>query len=348
MLFEIEEKDGEFSISTRSLSRNSAAELGLREKHIENWLANHPHLLLPNEQVLVIGQSVSGQSMADVLALDAFGRLVIVEVKRGRSGRETVAQLLGYAARMRGITYEELDAITQRHRSGLDLYTRFLEFNDGQVVPREQLGNEQRVIIVASESDADLKQIVGWLAGYGVPIQFVPFTIYAAEGKPRFIEIDGVVSSPELALTHGEWAGDWIFNTNETFNPGAYARMFERGVAAIYGYPNGGRNLEGANPENRVFAYVNRQGLCALGTVIDGVVRPGKGIFFDAEGQQQPEEYHLGLRWDVVLPEEKAISVSEAQDLGYRLPIRSTFAKLRSGEGARRLEAEIRRRAEKP
>jgi hypothetical protein len=39
--------------------------------------------------------------------------------------------------------------------------------------------------------------------------------------------------------------------------------MFERNVTAIYGYDNGGANLEGASPGQKVFAYVNGNGIAA-------------------------------------------------------------------------------------
>jgi hypothetical protein len=346
MLFEIERVEDGYSISSRRFAREPAGELGLREKHIETWLAERPDLLLPNEQVLVIGQSVAGQAMADILALDSFGRLIIVEIKRGRSGRETVAQLLGYAARMQNITYEELNQIAQRYWGPphQDLYARFQDFAEGQSIPREELGKRQRVLIVAPESDTDLRDIVAWLASYGVPIQIVPFAVYAdSEATPRFFEIEGVVTTPELDSEEGSWQGDWIFNTNESYGPGAYARMFERNVAAVYGYANGPANLEGSKPGNRVFAYVNRQGLRALGTVVDGSVHPGEGIFF-RDGRQCPDEYYLQVNWDLVLPEDQALSACEARELGYELPVRSVFARLKNGPKARKLEMTMRQR----
>ena len=60
----------------------SASELGLNEKDLENWMAENPDLLFGAEHVLVISQSVAGRPMADILALDADGQLVIVEIKR--------------------------------------------------------------------------------------------------------------------------------------------------------------------------------------------------------------------------------------------------------------------------
>ena len=56
--------------------------------------------------MLVISRSVSGKNMADILALDADGCVVIVEIKRDWSDRATVGQLLEYAAAMTGKNYE--------------------------------------------------------------------------------------------------------------------------------------------------------------------------------------------------------------------------------------------------
>jgi hypothetical protein len=145
--------------------------------------------------------------------------------------------------------------------------------------------------------------------------------------------------------TYDRWNGHWIFNTNETHAPGAYEQMFHRFVAAIYGYPNGPRNLEGAAPGNTILAYVNRQGLRAIGVVVDGKVKPGEGIFLDSAGNQLPDEYHLSVAWQTIVPAHLAISSQEAVAMGYNLPVRSVFAKLHNGKIAAMLEQELRIRA---
>jgi hypothetical protein len=349
VLFEVERSGEKYIVSLRTITPQPVAELGLLEKDIENWIADRPNIILPNEKILVIGQSISGQSMADVLAIDEFGRLVIVEVKRSPTSRDTVAQLLGYAARMHRITYDELNAIAKSHSewSGGELEQTFADFTDGARIPRDQLGREHRIVIVAPDSDADLKSIVSWLRHYGLPVDFVPFSIYADESAtPRYLQIDGIVSDTEPARTSEDrtWMGHWIFNTNETNVPDAYERMFERGVAAIYGYPNGPKNLEGAEPNQIVLAYVNRQGLRAVGSVRDGEVRAGAGIFVDAEGNQLPGEFHLAIDWNVKLSEANALSAAEAAQLGYNLPVRLVFGRLHSGREAQRLVQEMQNR----
>ncbi len=204
MLFEIENTGNGYSVSSRKIMPRSAADLKLLEKDIEHWIADHPEVLLPNEQVLVIGQSIAGQPMADVLALDSFGRLIVVEIKRDRADRETIAQLLGYAASLYEVSYEELNGIAQRYQKwgDRDLHTVFSEFSDAPDIARDELGKEHRIIIVAPDSDTDLRDIVGWLRHHAVPVEFVPFSIYADEqGASRFLQIEGVTATPDPILT---------------------------------------------------------------------------------------------------------------------------------------------------
>jgi hypothetical protein len=348
MLYGIENRNGELVI-TKKYQEKSASELGVQEKTIENWIANHPQLLFPREQVLVFGQSIAGQSMADLLALDALGNLILVEIKRDWSDRSTIAQLLEYAATYQGATYEFFNQVAQRYRTwaGGELIHKFREFIERPEFPQEQIGRKQRIFIVAPDSDSGLKRIVNWLQAYGVPIEFIPFRLLTDEDSTlKIIDITDVSTdiTVEQPSTDG-WAGHWIFNTNETHAPGAYERMFARGVIAIYGYENGGASLEGSAAGQKVLAYVNGQGLRALGEILDPTVRPGSGIFLDKDGAQRPEEYHVLVDWKVVLPLEVALSNSEASSMGYSLPIRTVFGHLWRGRLANKLEEEIKRRA---
>lgn len=346
MLYAIENNGTEFVVKERFVEK-SASELGVKEKTIEDWIASHPELLFPKEQVLVIGQSVAGKGMADILSLDSFGNLVIVEIKRDWSDRSTVAQLLEYAAEYKDSTYAIFNQLAQAYKKwpGGELIQKFREFAERPDFPQDQLVKSQRVFVVAPDSDIGLKKIVGWLQHYGVPIEFIPFRLLADQTNTlRLIDITGVTTEVEVEQPSDSWAGHWIFNTNETYGPGAYQRMFDQGVIAIYGYGNGGANLEGASVGQKVFAYVNGQGIRALGEVIDPIVKPGSGIFLDENGNQQPEEYHVSISWKVVLPREAALSNSEASNMGYSLPVRTVFGRLHRGRLASKLEEEIRRR----
>jgi hypothetical protein len=350
MLFNIEEEDTKFKIGGRYIQK-LASEIGIKEKNIENWIADKPQLIFPNEEILTIGQSISGRSMADVLALDTSGNLIIIEIKRDWSNRKTVGQLLEYAAKFRDVSYERLAEEANKYNKWEEgeLYDKFLDFADDEDFSRKDIGTRQRIMIVAPDADTGLKRIIDWLKDYGVPVEFVPFHIYTDNNdKPKLFMIDGVTSSPETPEVSDEqgWAGHWIFNTNETNAPGAYKRMFENNVAAVYGYDDGPNMLEGSEAGDKIMAYVNKQGLKALGTIKDSEVKKGEGIFLDEDGNQQPGEYHLEVDWKIILSEENALTSRQAKEIGYNLTLRITFGKMRQGELAKKIEKEMRKRKE--
>ena len=198
-----------------------------------------------------------------------------------------MGQLLEYAADTWSWNYDRLNALYEDYRdddnpgSVLDGFRRL---SDNEGAQQDDIPKGYRLCIVARESDDGLKRIICWLLQFGVPISSIPFALYAhveAEMEEMLLEIEQLrrddPRSP--AAGGGEWHGDWIHNTNETNAPGAYRRMFDEGVVAIYGYETGPDNLEGTTAGQRVFAYVNGKGILAVGHIVDGQVRPGTSVF---------------------------------------------------------------------
>ena len=75
-----------------------------RESMIEDWVAADPALL--GLDALIIGRQVPTDhgKFIDLLALDANGGLIIIELKKDRTPREIVAQVLDYASWIRTLT----------------------------------------------------------------------------------------------------------------------------------------------------------------------------------------------------------------------------------------------------
>ena len=63
MLYGIEENNSVFTIREKYIMK-AASEAGLLEKNIEDFIADHPKTLFPNEEILVIAQSISYRNMA--------------------------------------------------------------------------------------------------------------------------------------------------------------------------------------------------------------------------------------------------------------------------------------------
>ena len=347
MLFKLIKHLEEQKTTFQPYMRRSASELKLIEKDLENWMAENPELLFGGEQVLVIGQSVAGQRMADILALDADGRLVVVEIKQDWSDRATVGQLLEYAAHMARSNYDDLERLARRYWNDENacLLDRFQKLTDDDTAERGNIPNGQRVCIVAPGSDEELQRIVQWLREYGVPISFVPFALYADNDAADILLEMEPLPEVQAAGENGvdEWQENWFFNTNETYGPGAYRRMFDQDVIAIYGYETGPANLTGSTKDQRVFAYVNGRGILAVGRIVDGQVVPGDTVF-----DEEYHQFHVEVNWEKIVADDKGITNRQVRDQhGYNLPVRNTFCKMYCPPAAADwIAAELQRRAE--
>ena len=352
MLFKLI-RDGE-ETAVQLYEERPASKLNLTEKNLENWMARNPDLLFGAEKVLVIGQSVAGKRMGDILALDADGRLVIVEIKRDWSDRATVGQLLGYAAEMTGKSYEDLEKLDREYwprRHGESPYVPLLEGIreltddpefDQKDIPKAQQGH--RIIIVAPASDEGLLKIVNWLHEYGVPINFVPFTLHANSDDAEILM--DIAPLPEIQsqgedVSAEKWQGDWIFNTNEIYAPNAYRKMFDQGAIAIHGYETGATNLTGSAKDQRVFAYVNKKGVLAVGRIVDGQVISGTTVF----GQER--EYHVKVVWETIVSDDNGVRIRDVRkETGYNLPVRCVFAGMNRHDAANWIADELKRRTD--
>jgi hypothetical protein len=78
------------------------------ELMLENALVADLSILSP--QLMLIGRQVptSYGKFIDILAMDPSGDLLIIELKRNRTPREVIAQLLDYASWAQSLSYEEI------------------------------------------------------------------------------------------------------------------------------------------------------------------------------------------------------------------------------------------------
>ena len=163
----------------------------------------------------------------------------------------------------------------------------------------------------------------GWKKGY-LPYELQKIFAQAREIYSGVRQSDQIEETNAPSQVHGSHRqrGDRFFNTNETNAPGAYERMFDQGVIAIYGYANGPSNLEGSTADQRVFAYVSGRGIVAVGRIVDGQVVPSDTVF------GQPREYHVQVAWETIVPADRAVTRQEVrQEFDYGLP-RSVFCQM--------------------
>lgn len=194
------------------------SELGFTErKHLQEWLAHQPDAL--GEELLIIQKEFDGfddtRERLDLLALDKDGNLVIIENKLDDSGRDVVWQALKYASYCASLTKAQIVEIYQQylHRylptietgeplaqagQSIDAATRICEFLDAPDLDEVKLnlGNSQRIMLVAANFRKEVTSTALWLLGQGISIQCFKVTPYAL-GEQLLINIDQIIPTPE-------------------------------------------------------------------------------------------------------------------------------------------------------
>ena len=149
----------------------------LTEEQIETAIESAPELL--GIDVLIIGrQTQTPSGPLDLLAIDAEGRLVVVENKRGRTPREVLAQTIDYAAWVATLNFDEVEGIYARYRASkgvasIDLAEDFAE-RFGEAL--DSIADVPRMVIVASHLDDSTERMIDFLTdAFAVPVNAVLF-----------------------------------------------------------------------------------------------------------------------------------------------------------------------------
>jgi RecB family endonuclease NucS len=81
------------------------------EAVLEDGLKENPDGIVEDGKLLIIGRQVSTNlgTTIDLLALDRLGNVVVVELKRDRTPRDTLAQALEYASFAEQLNTHELE-----------------------------------------------------------------------------------------------------------------------------------------------------------------------------------------------------------------------------------------------
>lgn len=176
------------------------------EEKLHDLVEGSPELLplSGDPSMVVLGREVRlGPGSADLLAVEPDGRLVVIEIKLRKNAetrRAVVAQILTYAAYLKGLRLGELERALRPQleraeaRSILDLVRKSdqsqeveeAEFSQGLT---ESLTNGAfRLVLVLDEAPSELVQLVGYLEGISSGVVLDLITVAAYEtGSERLL-----------------------------------------------------------------------------------------------------------------------------------------------------------------
>jgi hypothetical protein len=148
---------GIWKISNNQPVRLSPSIINLEER-LEDWIEQDPALV--QEGLTIVGrQIIMPPGRLDLLGIDPFGRIVVIENKREGVRRETVAQALDYAAYLAERSANDLvnmmESYLSKHDSSLKNVMRRLNLDD------DFLENPEFIIfVVGTGQDENLERMI--------------------------------------------------------------------------------------------------------------------------------------------------------------------------------------------
>jgi hypothetical protein len=188
------------------------------EKDFENWLENSPNLLFEEdgETIIWIGRQVristedTGKYL-DLLGIDSSGDVVIVELKKGRTPREVIAQILEYSAWIDNLNYEVLNEIAHNYFLSKNLGEKSLMQAYRDVFfPDDEAGGEdtkiefnrsQKLFIVAEDITPTIRRVTSHLrAKYQMNIFCIEYKVQKTEQGDYFISTERIGGIEEIGV----------------------------------------------------------------------------------------------------------------------------------------------------
>ena len=265
---------GMWRIDGETAKRLTSASLP-NEATLEAYLEQDPSLL--GERMLVIGRQVHTMhgKFIDLLAMDAEGNLHVLELKRDKTPRDVVAQVLDYGS---WVSTLDRDAIIEQANSHLSVpfETAFAEVF-GTSAP-DELNDSLQLTIVATDLDPSSERIVTYLRTFGVPVNAVFFSYLEDDGR-RYLarswlarEDESETGSTAYAKkTRGKqapWNGlDWYVSFGEEPGGRQWSDGRTYGFVAAGGDPWYSRTLRNVPVGGRVNVCIPGLGYVAIGEV---------------------------------------------------------------------------------
>jgi hypothetical protein len=189
-----------------------------QEANLESWLENSPWAIT-QEPLLIIGRQTSAHAESDLrfpdlLALDKDGDLIIIELKKGRTPREVVAQLLEYAAWAKELSSDEVVELGTNYygfSAAAEFQAKFLDTFEQEDFPNLSLN--LRLFIAAEEIAPSVARSCRFLRTcYGVDVSCIEFRVYRTKAGNILVGSECIVGKEDPARpgSHDQhrWSGE--------------------------------------------------------------------------------------------------------------------------------------------
>ena len=160
------------------------------EERLKKWLIEDISILSSN--LLILGTEVitSFGKKIDILAINPAGELIIIELKRDKTYREIIAQVLDYATWVKDLDYEDINNIfikycKSEYNEISDYFTSHFEKEAEEI----EFNSDHKMLILGSEIDDSTVRIIDYLSNepYSVNINAVNFNYFKDENGKEYL-----------------------------------------------------------------------------------------------------------------------------------------------------------------
>ena len=292
----------------------------VNESLLQDWIASDPTLL--GQDLLVIGREVPtvNRGRIDILALDQEGNLYIIELKKDRTPRDVIAQVLDYASWVANLSASEVHEIAQNNLTK-PLRDAFRERFDASLP--EELNSSHNMLIVASEFDASSERIVKYLANeHGVAINSAFFSVFEENGE-QFLATDWLMDQQQVverseSKRKAPWTGYYYVNAGDMQGTRNWDDMCEFGFVSAGNGRFYSQRLEQLSEGDLIYVYQKGEGYVGFGAVAQPAVMAEhfrlpdgqrlsdvglreQGILHD-QGDPEMADYVVSVNWKKVVP----------------------------------------------
>ncbi|MBC17211.1 MAG: hypothetical protein CL942_09195 [Desulfovibrio sp.] len=306
-----------------------------REERLETILAEDISIAAQNW--MVIGRQVLTPfgGRIDLLAIDGSGNLVVLELKRDKTPREIVAQVLDYASWVKELRNEEISELFQTYQEkwlnngSESLDAAFCKKFNVTEMP-DEINDNHELVVVASALDSSTERIINYLSDtYAVSVNALFFRVFK-DGDREYLtrawlrDPTGVEATPSKVTGKRPWNGEFYTNFGNSYD---WDQGQKYGYIAAGGGPFYSRTLYTLEEGARIWVNSPGDGYIGVGIVKgppvtahdftveveDGTVKPLAEIdtvdheLMDGIDDPGNENFLVPVEWIKTVPRTQAI-----------------------------------------
>ena len=295
---------------------------------LEEQIQKDISILNPNW--MLIGRQVYTDfgKYIDLMAIDASGSIIVIELKKHRTPRDVVAQVIDYASWIENLPTEKISQIYSDFAIKYELeersFDKAFQARYGVLPSDGDVNSSHQMVIVAAELDGSTERIINYLNDKAsVAVNAVFFTVFR-DGDNQYLSrawmIDPV-ETEEHAVNVGqkkEWNGEFYCNYGATPDGRSWQDAVEYGFIAAGGGRWYNKTLFTLKPGNRLWVLIPGKGYVGVAEVTGHPIivdeflaeRPdhqGKYCMV-AEFGEDDADYCVPVRWLYKVDEANAVN----------------------------------------